>query len=145
SLSKADPPRPLDHGRSPASRAVAIGARLLSTGASLTASLGALDEAALGKWLDPVLGALAWHGYDKLIGHRWVGLSVTETRATIARNMLAAFPGLLDGHVAAQRSAATDAETLAKSPNFLNFLPIVQLEQGLRDRLLDVGVHLPAV
>ncbi|MBA1142532.1 caspase family protein [Mesorhizobium neociceri] len=78
-----------NHGRSATSRAIAIGARMLN--AATPPDVDAINEAAYGKWIDPVLGALAWHA----IASRKTDFS-GEHLVTIARNMYAAFPSLSD-------------------------------------------------
>lgn len=80
------------HGRSATSRAIAISARLLSDGSSV--GVNAISEAADGKWVDPVLGALSWYAIENRESEFWQG-----SRATIARNMYGAFPSLADSSV----------------------------------------------
>ncbi|MEH7911803.1 hypothetical protein V7798_32100 [Rhizobium laguerreae] len=78
-----------DHGRSATSRAVAIAARLISAGSY--PDVDTINEAARGKWVDPILGALSWHAIENREAEFWDG-----SRATIARNMYGAFPSLAD-------------------------------------------------
>jgi hypothetical protein len=80
-----DDPR---HPRSESARAIAVGARLLGTGVK---DEEAVNDAAEGKWIDPVLGALAWYAIEE----QGQNANLRDL-TTIARNMFAAFPSLAD-------------------------------------------------
>jgi hypothetical protein len=88
------------------SRALAIAAPLFRTGARFdNVSDSLLLELAHAKWLDPVLGALAYHAHD----HRLTTLAtnaaevpmLTSLRGIIAHNLAAHFPELPDSRIIA--------------------------------------------
>lgn len=116
------------HGRSATSRAIAIGARMLNAAASPDVHL--IREAAYGKWIDPVLGALAWHA----IASRETDFG-DRNRETIARNMYAAFPSLSDSVLFLHwLTGRADAERALPVPR------ASALHFRLSRRLLDAGL-----
>jgi hypothetical protein len=87
-----------------------------------------LVHVAEGKWLDPVLGALAWHGYSALPDKD--AYIVWHTR-TVACNMLAFFPGFAD-------SIAIFLATPAPHPSVDD--PLAILPSEIRDEIHEAAL-----
>jgi hypothetical protein len=87
-------PRPNDsrYYRSQASRAIAVAARVLAAGRTMNVGEKHIRDASFAKWLEPVLGLLAWYAWENSTNEH----DRSHFQAAIARNMSAAFPALLD-------------------------------------------------
>jgi hypothetical protein len=96
-------------------RALALATRLFRGGASLDdASDFDIQEIAHAKWIDPVLGALAFHAHEERLAKREsTGTPLRTFRDTIRHNLSQHFPQLPDSRIIAALHDDKDARRSA--------------------------------